>query len=382
MVQVVEPRAPSHKNQETDMQKPIDLRRVTSPLLSEIDEGVSQTLAGLRERWQPSTELRQHRRLGTERDRHAAAAFLAARYGKQIDPDRILLANGTQNALLLLLSALVPRGGTVLVEAMTYRQIRDVAAMLGLNLVSVALDEDGLLPDAFEAACRLHRPSVLYCIPTVQNPSASIMSAERRQVVANIARRHGVAIIEDEAQGLIPRDAPAPIGSIAPDITWSVTGLSKCLAVGLRIAYVVAPSAAILHETIATFEDMAFWYVSAVSAALLLHHIESGAAFALTDAVQREAQHRQEVAARLLPSTILKSGHGLHIWLSYPGVRGDEARAAAFNAGVLVRSASEYSVDGDRDLPGIRVSLADVSREDLIVGLTLLSGALSPPAGT
>jgi len=295
------------------MQKPIDLRRVTSPLLPEIDEGGARALSGFQPSWQPSAELRQHRRFGTERDRRAASTFLGMRYGDLIDADRILLANGTQNALLLLLSALGHRGGTVLIEAMTYRQIRDVAAMLALHLVSVALDEDGLVPDAFEAACRLHRPSVLYCIPTVQNPSASIMSAERRGIVANIARRYGVVIIEDEAQGLIPGHAPPPIGSIAPDITWTVTGLSKCLAVGLRIAYVVAPSAAVLRDTIAPFEAMAFWYVSGVSAALLSHHVESGAAVELAKAVRREASDRQTIAAGLLPSRMLKGGQGLHV---------------------------------------------------------------------
>jgi DNA-binding transcriptional MocR family regulator len=360
------------------MQGIIDLRRVTSPLLERMDADIASTSRNLAASWAASSEMRQHRKFGTPADRQAASCFLSGRYAERIDPARIFLANGTQNVLLLLLSALCPKGGTVLVEEMTYRQIRDVANLLGLTLHAVALDEHGISPDALEEACRAYRPQVLYCIPTVQNPTASVMPAERRIAIAEIARAHCVTIIEDEAQGLIPLDPPAPIGAIAPDITWTVTGLSKCLMVGLRVAYVVAPAGKAPTDVLGPYEDMAFWYASGLAAALVTRMVETGIAADIRSAIQGEAAHRQSLARTILPSFLAEDRSGLHLWIKRPPLAGAILAETAAAHGVLVRSAREYALDCDAARPGIRVSLADVARDELASGLQRLAVSLSP----
>lgn len=359
------------------MHEPIDLRRVTSPLIERMDSDIASTLRKLETSWSASSEMRQHRKLGIQADLQAASNFLSVRYDEPIDPARIFLTNGTQNALLLLLSTLCSKGGTVLVEEMTYRQIRDVANLLGLTLRSVALDDCGIIPDAFEEACRLHRPQVLYCIPTVQNPTASIMPLERRVEIANIARKHGVIIIEDEAQGLIPLNPPIPIGAIAPDISWTITGLSKCLLVGLRIAFVVAPSGKGPTDALGSFETMAFWYASGVAAAFVTRMIESGIAGELRNAIQQEARHRQALAKEILSLSVAKDHAGLHLWIANEEQSGTAMAEVAKAAGVLVRSAAEYALDPAVIRPGIRISLADVPRDDLTRGLERLGLSLS-----
>ncbi len=345
-------------------------------MVPNIDRYVRSTLQTMATKWLASNEMRQHRKFGTERDREAAASFLNMRYGKPLEAGRIFLTNGTQNVLFVLLSALAGRGGAILVEEMTYRQIREVAQLLGLNLISLALDDDGVLPEALEEACKAHSPKVLYCIPTVQNPRAMIMSEERRRSIALIAQNYGVAIIEDEAQGLIPVDAPAPFSAIAPEITWTVTGLSKCTLVGLRVAYVVAPSSSTLTSVMTPFESMAFWYTSAVSASVITQYIESGLAGSMLASIQAEAAKRQAMARKLLPSTMMRGANGLHVWMADPSRTGDQLAAEAARVGVLVRSGSEYAIDSNPLSSGVRISLADVSESDLSEALSRLSVAL------
>lgn len=355
------------------MSEIFDLRRVTSPHLPRIDADVAATLAALAADWPASDEMRQHRKLGTERDRRAASAYLSKRYLTPIDPDRVFLTSGSQNALFLLLSALCRRGDTILVEELTYRQIRDVADILGLVLATVELDGCGIVASSLEDQCLRHRPRLLYCIPTVQNPTASIMPAARRQEIATIARRHGVTVIEDEAQGLIPNDAPPPIATFAPELTWTVTGLSKCLLVGMRIAYVTAPENCVPAEVLGRFEGMAFWYASGLPAAFATRHIESGLADDMLRDIRIVAARRQALAADFFgvpPGT--RTRQGLHFWLTDADLSGEDLRLRLQERRVLVRSACEYAIDCDPARPGVRISLADIPEDRLTNALVRL----------
>ncbi|MGY3610273.1 MULTISPECIES: aminotransferase-like domain-containing protein [unclassified Bradyrhizobium] len=356
----------------------IDLRRVTSPLVAGSDQLPRQALEALLAEWLPADELRQHRKLGTWRDRCAAAAFLGQRYSLPLDPARVFLASGTQNILFVLLAALAGRDSTVLAEEMTYRQIREASELMGFQMLGVPLDDDGISPDALDELCQRHAPKVLYCIPTAQNPTASIMPLERRLAVAEVARRHGVTIIEDEAQGLIPYHAPPPLSDVAPDITWTITGLSKCAFVGLRIAYVVAPDAHRLAEVMEPFNATALWYASTLSAAVATRFVEGGQAEKLLDEIRTDAAQRQSMAAQMLPYHLSRIGNGLHVWILDPARTGDQMRQAAQDHGVLVRSASEYQLAPTADSPGIRISLADVSSGQLREALGRLQRALAP----
>lgn len=100
-----------------------------------------------------------------------------------------------------------------------------------------------MLPDAFEAVCREHRPAALYAQPTMHNPTTAIMSIERRKAIAGIARKHGVAIFEDDIYSLLPTDLPPPLSAYAPELSWYVLGTAKSMAPVFKVAYVVAPSA-------------------------------------------------------------------------------------------------------------------------------------------
>lgn len=132
-------------------------------------------------------------------------------------------------------------GEVILTEAVTYPGARSIAAQLGIRLMGLAMDEQGVDPDALRMACETVCPRALYVNPTLQNPTSLTMPAPRRLAIAEVARRFGVPIIEDDAYGFIAPQPPAAFAVLAPDLTWHIAGLSKCLGAGLRCAYVVTP---------------------------------------------------------------------------------------------------------------------------------------------
>ncbi|MGY2803949.1 aminotransferase-like domain-containing protein [Bradyrhizobium sp. USDA 4506] len=351
----------------------IDLRRITSPRTAGADEYLRRTLLSLARRWDGADEMRHHRRLGSQDDLLAAQKYLANGNRGPVPTDRIFLANGTWNVLLILLETLVGRGNSIAVEASTYSQVRDAAHILGIRLVPVLLDANGLIPEAFDKACRIHRPKLLYCVPNAQNPTACTIPLDRRAQIAEIARSHDVLILEDDPQGLVREDFPPGFSDIAPDISWTVMGLSKCFFVGVRIAYVVAPRRSAIEQVMARFGAMAMWYASVPSAALATRAILEGAAADLLQEIRSEGVRRRALVAKLMPGISASSIGALHVWLKSDVLSGDKLVERARMEGVLVRSGSEFAVEKPDCLDGIRVSLADVSLEALEEGLARLA---------
>ena len=120
---------------------------------------------------------------GMAHHRAAGAAWMET-HGLSVPSERIVVTAGAQHGLAICLGALLRPGDVLLTEPLTYPGIRAVAELFKLRIQSVAMDDDGILPEALEAACRDGAPRALYCIPTLQNPSGSIMSHERRAAIA------------------------------------------------------------------------------------------------------------------------------------------------------------------------------------------------------
>ena len=139
------------------------------------------------------------------------------------------MSPGAHPALLGILGLVAKAGDVVLCEALTYPGIRSIAAQLGLKLVGLPMDEEGIDADAFADACKRFNPKALYLNPTLHNPTTHTISEPRRIAIAAVARRFGVPIIEDDALRLLAARRPPPFAALAPDITWHIAGLAKCL---------------------------------------------------------------------------------------------------------------------------------------------------------
>ncbi|MEI2301255.1 aminotransferase-like domain-containing protein [Ensifer sp. MJa1] len=250
-------------------------------------------------------------------NRTAGANWLRPRLG-DVPAERVLLCPGAQGALLATLSSLTRAGDIICAEAIAYPGLRALAAHLGLTLLGVAMDDEGLIPQAFEELCLSRTPKALYCNPTLHNPTTATLSLERREAIVTIARRHGVPIIEDDAYGALPQTPARALATLAPDLVYYIGGLAKCLSPALRIAYLVVPdsrSSVRIEGAIRATVGMA----SPLAAAVASRWIEDGTADAVVAAIRSETVVRQKMLCEYLPRNVAQTDPAaFHAWLRLP----------------------------------------------------------------
>jgi DNA-binding transcriptional MocR family regulator len=254
---------------------------------------------------------------GTIADKAAGVMWLAPRLSA-LSAEQVMICPGVQGALLAIVGLLAAPGDTICVESLTYPGFRSLAAHLKIRLVPVEMDENGAIPDAFDAACQSNKPKAFYCAPTLHNPTTATMPLERRKAFVAIARKHGVPIIEDDVYGMLPRHAPTPLATLAPDLVYYVGGISKCLSPALRVAYVVPPdarSSTRLAGAIRSLTSMA----SPLTVAVATRWIQDGTADAIVSAIRDETAARQKIARELLPpDAFVTNPESFHVWLPIP----------------------------------------------------------------
>lgn len=161
-------------------------------------------------------------------------------------PDDIVVTTGSQMALDLVTRTFCDPGDVVLVEAPSYVGALGVFASYQCDVVHVAMDEDGLIPEALRetiAALRGRRIKMLYTIPNFHNPAGVTLTNERRHEVLRIAQDAGILLLEDDPYGLLGFEGPPPRALRAedPDGVVYLGSFSKTIAAGLRVGWAVAP---------------------------------------------------------------------------------------------------------------------------------------------
>ena len=313
---------------------------------------------------------------GSPLDRQAAALWLKRR-GIAPAPERIFVIPGAHAGLLAILSGLARPGDTILSECITYPGIRSLAAQTSLRLRGLAMDRQGILPDAFDAACRDLRPKALYLNPTLQNPLTLTVPENRRREIAAIAARHGVPVIEDDAYGFVPSQAPTPFAALLPELTWHIGGLSKCLGAGLRLAFVAAPDTKSAWPFVSALRATAVM-ASPLTAALATRWIGDGTADAILAAIRQETAARQALAAAALaPQKYRADPLGFNIWLPLTNGWTRSTFASHVRAcGLGVVASDAFTVEGPAP-EAVRVCLGGpVSRETLRQALDFMAHAL------
>ena len=282
-------------------------------LLARLEQGLTAALRG----GDPYAALRYHEFGGSVRDRDAGAQWLAPAL-PDVDARQLFVCPGMQGALLAVFAVLASAGDTIACEAITYPGIQGIAAQLGIQLAGLPLDREGIEPQAFESLCASRSPKALYCNPTLSNPTTLTWSRQRRETIVAIARRFGVPIIEDDAYARLPLPSPPSLASFAPELTFYLSGLAKCVGAGLRIAYLVTPSQRYATRVAATLRTLAVM-APAPSIAIATRWIVDGTAEATLHAVREESRRRQQLAARILRRAEYGAHpDGFHLWMKVP----------------------------------------------------------------
>ncbi|MEQ8671480.1 MAG: PLP-dependent aminotransferase family protein [Rhodospirillales bacterium] len=323
--------------------------------------------------WEAVSHYQTHNGLRPHRD--AGADWLNG-LGVDARAEDILIAPGAQAATQTALMALARPGDLILSEALSWPGLKATAAPLGLRVEGLAMDEHGLIPDAFEQACRDRAPRLLYLLPTLQNPTASVMPEDRRRQIAEIARRHEVFVIEDDVYGFLLDQPLPPLHTVAPDITVYVTSLSKAVSPGLRVGYVLVPQGRMASFVGALRSSTLM--ASPIAVEIASEMIRGGEAEEMMAKQRREVESRQGDLMRhlghLSPRTHPRS---LHCWLPVPvGFTGPEFRTRLLERRVSVTPGNAFVMDERNrpDRPHVRICLgAEQDRQRLERALAIIA---------
>lgn len=336
---------------------PVDLARNLPPLAA-TQRRFAATLARLSKRPDIAHFLDYAPPAGHDAHRRTFAGWLRRTAGLDNPrPEHLILTAGGQQAMMLAIDALCVPGDIVMTEAATYFGVRSIAQAGGYRTVGLAMDEEGLLPDALERAAAAGG-KVLYTLPTLQNPTGRIMSAERRALIAAIARRHDLWIIEDDLYSAFAiGNAPPPIANYAPERTFYINGASKALAPGLRTGILLAPDQAGMERVLRLIRAR-IYSPPAFGSLVACQWIEDGTADAIIAETCAEMIARNALAAEKLGSAIATPADPRcpHIWLPMPELEAERMAARAMRAGVELTPPSAPLVDPSL-ISGVRICL-------------------------
>lgn len=306
-----------------------------------------------------------------------AAVKLIQKAGCETTADHLLSANGGQNAIVAIMAGLFQPGDRIGTDPITYPGVKTAAKMLGIQLVPIRQENNEMSEEGLLYACNNENIKGIYIMPDYQNPTTHIMSQAGRKMIANIARERNLIIIEDGIHSLLKEQPQKAVASYAPEQTVYISSLSKVIAPGLRLAYVVTPKkykaslSNSLHNinlSISPFlEELASRMIASKDAEKLIKTHR-----------QLTIQRNQLVTQYLSKCSLLGSDECIFRWLLLPkGFTGEEFERLAYEEGVQVYAAERFAVGNAKPPSAVRLAIsAPKNKEELETALKILERLL------
>ncbi|MER9304284.1 PLP-dependent aminotransferase family protein [Mesorhizobium sp. M0496] len=375
------------KGPKTDRGPPFSLQRIPElidlSILKPVCESVHvQRMSGALARLSSSLP---HRIVNTFRPESAASHHRAAALQwlcecrVETSPYNVCITNGATPALAVALMTVAPPGSSVATEVLGHHSLKPLASYMGVRLIGVEIDEQGLIPEALDRSCAENNIRALFIQPTVINPTVTILPEERRRHIAAIAEKHDLLIVENDALGPLITGGPPPLYSFSPERTFYVTSFTKIVMPGLRIGYLVMPPKYIATAT--NRHLVTSWMATPLMEELATNWVQDGIAIELVQ-WQREALASRHRIFKEKLGGYPHSTHpeGLHVWMPLPeGYNEAGFVAHTRSLGVAIAAASSFLAGENPLYPAIRISLGSVSEEALSAGLEAIASVLAAP---
>ncbi|MEV4253646.1 PLP-dependent aminotransferase family protein [Spirillospora sp. NPDC049652] len=305
---------------------------------------------------------------GTRAVREAAAAMLS-RPGWSPDPGRLLVAGNGRQAIAATLAALVPAGDRVGVEELTYPLVKGIAARLGITLVPLTMDEDGVRPEAIRSAGPLR---AVYLQPTLHNPLGVTMPEQRRSEIAAVLRDLGIYAVEDGIYAFL-RDDPPPLAAFAPEHVIVADSMSKRVAPGLTVGFAVTPEA--IGDRVASALRSGGWTAQRFAVEAATRWITDGTVATLQEIKRRDAAARQRLVREHLGEFAVEADpQAFHCWWRLPDPwRADTFVAAAARRGIAVTPGAAFTVVVAHAPNAVRLALSAPPLGTLATALATLA---------
>ena len=298
-----------------------------------------------------------------------------AQKGIKAKPGNILITSGSLQALQLISVGMLRPGTQVYTEAPTYLKSLQVFQSAGISFTGVAMDKSGIVPWKIG---KVPNGSLLYTIPTYQNPTTVVMTAERRKEVFDFCSKHRLPILEDDAYGELYFEGdvpPLPIKALDDSGVVLYTGtISKTLAPGFRVGWLVGPESVV--NRLADVKMQMDYGASSLSQWALTEIFNSGAYDEYLGKLRLQLKERRGIALEALEKNFSDIAAwdtptgGLYIWLRVNSkISSDKLFQEALNKNILLNPGSVYDYKENKN---IRLSFAYANKEDLAKGIATL----------
>jgi len=322
--------------------------------------------------------------LGYEPLRNFVMGDLGARAGIEGNADNVLMVSGSLQALDLVNEAMLSPGDTVLIEQATYGGMISRLERLGVDYIGIELDSGGVRLDHLESvledlARQGKKARYLYTIPTVQNPTGTVMPLDRRKALLQLAHQHGLAIFEDECYADLTWGCERPPSLRALDDTDGHViycgSFSKSVAPALRVGYIIADQP-VIQQLLALKTDAGTGSLEQLAlaefcpnnfndhVARLITALQAKAT-TMVDAVQREFGPDVQIEAPM---------GGIYVWLTFPAGTDTAAfHSTAGDAGIEFTPGASWSSDPSWGKQRLRLCFGSPTLEQIQDGVAQLA---------
>ena len=305
--------------------------------------------------------------------------------GMHVSPDQVLITTGSQQGLDLVAKILIDAGSRILVETPTYLGALQAFTPMEPTVVSVDSDEHGVDADDLrtKVGTGADKARFVYLLPNFQNPTGRTMTEARRAAVAQVAVESGLPIIEDNPYGDLWFDAPPgpSLSSRHPDGSVYLGSFSKILAPGLRLGYLVAPTA--LYPKLLQAKQAADLHTPSFNQRVVAEVLKDG--FIERHVPTIRALYKQQCEAMLaaldremagLGLTWNRPVGGMFLWVQLPkGLKAIPLLAKAVDKGVAFVPGSAFYAEG-ADESTLRLSFVTATVDQINTGMTALAAAI------
>ena len=299
-------------------------------------------------------------------------------------PDHILVTTGAQQGTALTLRAFVRQGDVVIVEEPSYVGFIEQASALGVRLIGVPMDDQGLRVDMLARLLREYKPRLLYTVPTFHNPTGICMSTERQTTLLQLAHEHNLLILEDDVYGALGYDGPPPLPLKSRDRHGSVIHLgsfSKILTPGLRLGYLVVNDEQL--GPLLSAKRSADLHCSPLLQRALADYLGRGQLAGHLRSVRELYRERRDAMRRALSRFCPREVQwatptgGLCFWLELPlGINGTDVYSESIERGIGVTLGSVFFPQPPRNAY-LRLCFAAQPPEAIERGIEILGELLS-----
>lgn len=303
----------------------------------------------------------------------AAARRWLDSYGVHVDDEHVSFVYGATNGLSIILASLFKPGDTIAVEEYTFANFMELARIYHIHLEPIPSDENGIIAEELERACRRSSIQGIYMVPNCSNPTTVCTSLKRRKELAKVISAYDLTVIEDDYTVDLPTEDLPPMFALLPEQTCYLSGVSKILCTGLRVSF-LAYGERYRSRLLNALYNMVMT-TSSLDVEIISELIMSGDGYRLALRKHELGLKANRIFDEFFPEYAQPDYCGFHRWLPFPcSKKGALVEQELLERGVELFHSYHFHVSGTEQEHFLRIALTSPgSSEELRKGLSIIA---------